>query len=111
MLDETMDDMDKNKDGFVTEQEYVGEPIYTLHYSFEDVFSDDIWPHHERDFTEEEPEWLVSEREHFSTHRCVCVCVVLSLRLPPPASSPQRYRWRWPTEQGGTQTVDHARQL
>lgn len=53
VLDETMDDMDKNKDGFVTEQEYV----------------DDIWPHHERDFTEEEPEWLVSEREHFSTHR------------------------------------------
>ena len=24
VLDETMDDMDKNKDGFVTEQEYVG---------------------------------------------------------------------------------------
>ena len=26
VLDETMDDMDKNKDGFVTEQEYVGKP-------------------------------------------------------------------------------------
>ena len=84
VLDETMDDMDKNKDGFVTQQEYVGEPIYTLQsHSFEDVFSDDIWPHHERDFTAEEPEWLVSEREHFSTHRCVCVCGSLS----PPATS------------------------
>ena len=27
VLDETMDDMDKNKDGYVTEQEYVGEPL------------------------------------------------------------------------------------
>lgn len=51
VLDETMADMDKNKDGFITLNEYV----------------DDIWPQYERG--NEEPEWLKQEREHFATQR------------------------------------------
>jgi Ca2+-binding EF-hand superfamily protein len=53
VLDETMDDMDKNKDGFVTEQEYV----------------EDIWPQYEREAEGQEPEWLQSERQHFVNDR------------------------------------------
>ena len=32
------------------------------------VVSDDIWPQYERE-GEEEPEWLVNEKEHFTEHR------------------------------------------
>lgn len=53
VLDETLDDMDRNGDGYVTVKEYV----------------DDIWPQYEREEGGEEPEWLQTEREHFSTHR------------------------------------------
>lgn len=53
VIDETMMDMDKNKDGFVELEEYVN----------------DLWPAYERDGKEEEPDWLVAEREQFNTHR------------------------------------------
>ena len=35
------------------------------------VCADDIWPQYERERTEEEPEWLVNEREHFISQRYV----------------------------------------
>lgn len=53
VIDETMTDMDKNKDGFVELEEYVN----------------DLWPAYERKSKEEEPDWLTAEREQFNTHR------------------------------------------
>ena len=47
---ETLDDIDKNKDGFVDVDEYLG-----------DMYN--------KDGGEEEPDWLATEREHFSTFR------------------------------------------
>lgn len=53
VIDETLMDMDKNKDGFVELEEYVN----------------DLWPAYERNGEEEEPDWLTGEREQFNTHR------------------------------------------
>ncbi|XP_064599975.1 calumenin-like isoform X2 [Liolophura sinensis] len=47
---ETLDDIDKDKDGFISLEEFIG----------------DMWPNKEG---EEEPEWVKSEREQFSTFR------------------------------------------
>ncbi len=52
VIDETMEDMDKNKDGFVELDEYVN----------------DLWPAYERE-GKEEPDWLKAEREQFGKHR------------------------------------------
>ena len=99
VLDETMDDMDSNKDGYVTLQEYVGMPPPPLSLSHTHThthcpfhpplphsplppslsseldtqyavwFAEDIWPQYERDVADEEPEWLSEEKNHFTTHR------------------------------------------
>ena len=53
VVEETMVDMDKNKDGFVELEEYVN----------------DLWPAYEREKNAQEPDWLISEREQFHTHR------------------------------------------
>lgn len=53
VIEETMTDMDKNKDGFVELEEYVN----------------DLWPAYEREGKEEEPDWLAAEREQFHKHR------------------------------------------
>ncbi|XP_003385607.1 PREDICTED: calumenin-like [Amphimedon queenslandica] len=53
VIDEAMEDMDKDKDGFIALQEYV----------------DDIWPKNDRQEDESEPDWVKSEREQFSQHR------------------------------------------
>ena len=69
VLDETLHNMDKNNDGYVTEQEYVGKALAPLvAVMWFSVFAEDIWLQYERD-SGEEPEWLKSEREHFTTHR------------------------------------------
>ena len=52
VIDETMTDMDKNKDGYVELEEYIN----------------DLWPVYERD-GKEEPDWLSSERDQFHKHR------------------------------------------
>lgn len=46
---ETMEDIDKDKDGFISEEEYIG----------------DMWPNKD----EEEPEWVKNERTQFSSFR------------------------------------------
>lgn len=53
VIDETMEDMDKDQDGFVTLEEYIN----------------DIWPKWERKEGEPEPEWVESEREQFAEGR------------------------------------------
>ena len=53
VVEETMADMDKNKDGFVELDEYIN----------------DLWPAFERGHNTEEPDWLAAEREQFHTHR------------------------------------------
>ncbi len=54
VVDETMADMDRNGDGFVTLDEYIS----------------DIWPLYEQDQAGgKEPDWVKSEREHFGTYR------------------------------------------
>jgi len=55
VIDETMQDMDKDKDGYITLQEYIN----------------DLWPQHEREGVpeEEEPDWVKSEKEQFGTYR------------------------------------------
>lgn len=52
VIDETLMDMDKNRDGFVELEEYIN----------------DLWPAYERD-GKEEPDWLAAEREQFNSHR------------------------------------------
>lgn len=52
VIEETMTDMDKNKDGYVELEEYVN----------------DLWPAYERE-GKEEPDWLTAEREQFHKHR------------------------------------------
>ena len=52
VIEETMTDMDKNKDGYVELEEYIN----------------DLWPAFERE-SKEEPDWLVAEREQFHKHR------------------------------------------
>ncbi len=54
VIDETMADMDRNGDGFVTLDEYIS----------------DIWPQYEQDQAGgKEPDWVKSEREQFGTYR------------------------------------------
>ena len=54
VIDETMADMDKNSNGYVTVEEYIG----------------DIWPQYEQDQAGgQEPDWVKSEREQFRTYR------------------------------------------
>lgn len=53
VIDETMEDMDSNKDGYVTLEEYI----------------EDLWPQYERDQEPDEPDWVAAEREQFSIHR------------------------------------------
>ncbi|CAK8698100.1 unnamed protein product [Clavelina lepadiformis] len=50
VVQETMDDIDKNKDGLLSLEEYINDM-------------------HTRDDTEEEPEWVATEREQFTTYR------------------------------------------
>ncbi|XP_052065479.1 calumenin-like isoform X2 [Mytilus californianus] len=49
VVQETMEDIDKDKDGFISLEEYIG----------------DMWPNQDG----EEPEWVKSEREQFNTYR------------------------------------------
>ena len=51
-IDETMEDMDKNKDGYVELEEFIN----------------DVWPMRERD-GQEEPDWLSMEKNQFHEHR------------------------------------------
>ncbi|XP_067654340.1 calumenin-B-like isoform X4 [Haliotis asinina] len=51
VVHETLEDIDKDKDGFISIEEYIG----------------DMWP--DKDKGEEEPEWVKSEREQFNTYR------------------------------------------
>lgn len=53
VVNEALQDMDKDKDGFVTLEEYI----------------EDIWPKRERQADEEEPDWVKGEREQFEQHR------------------------------------------
>lgn len=53
VVDETLQDMDKDRDGRVTLQEYV----------------DDLWPAYERKENPEEPDWVKNERESFHSTR------------------------------------------
>ena len=54
LIEETMADMDKNSDGYVTVDEYIS----------------DIWPQDEQDLAGgQEPNWVKSEREQFRTYR------------------------------------------
>ena len=95
VIEETIADMDKNKDGRITLEEYISKYMYPhppflslspslslslslgchslpliivicflFHYT-----SDDIWPQFEHEDGAEEPEWVKTEREHFSKHR------------------------------------------
>ncbi|VDI68875.1 calumenin-like isoform X2 [Mytilus galloprovincialis] len=49
VVQETMEDIDKDKDGYISLEEYIG----------------DMWPNKDG----EEPEWVKSEREQFNTYR------------------------------------------
>lgn len=50
VVEETMEDIDKDKDGQISLEEYIG----------------DMWPNKDSD---EEPDWVKSEREQFGTYR------------------------------------------
>jgi len=52
VVDETMEDIDKDKDGFLTLEEYIG----------------DLWPEADRE-KGEEPDYIKTEREQFGTFR------------------------------------------
>lgn len=51
VVDETLDDIDKDKDGFISLNEYIG----------------DLWPEEDREG--EEPEWVKTERVQFTDYR------------------------------------------
>ncbi len=54
VIDETLADMDRDGDGYVTLEEYIT----------------DLWPQYERDQTGgKEPDWVKSERQQFGTYR------------------------------------------
>jgi Ca2+-binding EF-hand superfamily protein len=53
VVEETMEDIDKDKDGFLSLEEYIG----------------DMYPPEDRENGAEEPEWVKTEREQFSEYR------------------------------------------
>jgi len=53
VVDETMEDIDKDKDGYVSLDEYIG----------------DLWPESDRESGKEEPDYIKTEREQFSSFR------------------------------------------
>uniref|UniRef100_A0A0B7A268 Reticulocalbin-3 n=1 Tax=Arion vulgaris TaxID=1028688 RepID=A0A0B7A268_9EUPU len=53
VVDETLEDIDKDGDGFISPQEYIG----------------DMWPRNTEDHDQEEPDWVKSEREQFASYR------------------------------------------
>ena len=53
VVQETLEDIDKDKDGLVSLEEYIG----------------DMWPDSEREPNAQEPDWVQSEREAFARHR------------------------------------------
>ena len=76
VIDETMEDMDKDKDGYVTIDEYLSKcPRVTASLlgaglSPASLSSpDDLWPQYEREQAGEEPDWVSSEREQFTNYR------------------------------------------
>ena len=70
VVDETLQDMDKDRDGRVTLQEYVGtcHALHTLHACSSGA-PDDLWPAYERKENPEEPDWVKNERESFHSTR------------------------------------------
>ena len=75
VIEETMYDMDKNRDGKITLEEYISKHL-SLSLSFSHVtpcffvlLLGDIWPQFECEEGTDEPEWVKTEREHFSKHR------------------------------------------
>jgi len=53
VVDETLEDIDKDRDGLISLQEYIG----------------DMWPESYKENPGEEPDWVKTEREQFSTYR------------------------------------------
>lgn len=53
VIEETMEDMDKNRDGYVTVDEYIN----------------DLWPESERKENPQEPSWVQSEKDQFRDYR------------------------------------------
>ena len=52
VVEETLEDIDKDKDGFISLDEYIG----------------DLWPKEDRE-KGEEPEWIATEKEQFTNYR------------------------------------------
>ncbi|XP_059170665.1 calumenin-A-like isoform X2 [Physella acuta] len=53
VVDETLEDIDKDGDGYISLQEYIG----------------DMWPRTPEEEGKEEPDWVKSEREQFANYR------------------------------------------
>lgn len=53
IITETIEDIDQNQDGFISLTEYIN----------------DMWQPNEFNQTEQEPDWIESERENFRAHR------------------------------------------
>ena len=107
-----MDDMDKDKDGYVTEQEYVGKPSSSS-------FSLCVTKCPQRTFglsMRERQEdkslsgWKVRDNTSSMTGVCVCATDTLSPSLVPHLPL-QRQGRRWSSEHAGATSVDNAREL
>jgi Ca2+-binding EF-hand superfamily protein len=53
VIDETLEEIDRNKDGVITLEEYIG----------------DMWPESSKENADEEPDWVKTEREQFTMYR------------------------------------------
>ena len=65
-VEHRMEDMDRDKDGFLTLSEYIGK-CYLILYSDMAKYSlhtEDVWPKDQRD---SEPEWLPREKSNFAS--------------------------------------------
>jgi hypothetical protein len=69
IFQETVEDIDKNKDGFVDIAEYIGKWLNLTNINVSNCLGDMYRPEDYPELAGKEPDWVQSERQMFSEHR------------------------------------------